>query len=223
MKSSEIDNPRVSTWQKKLLPLMIAMLGGLTIFFFIASFIQIYYLHEQINQGPQLNLAPALSIIDVKDSISVGKDKLNLARWATLATLDGQALQSRYHQAKVLLMSRIWTRYLGFVTGMILSLIGAAFILGKLREPETQLDTEGLWKFSITTSSPGLILAILGTILMITTIVTHHTIEVKDVPSYTLAWFQPAASEKSAIESGKPPDLDKITESARAKSDSILK
>jgi len=68
---------------------------------------------------------------------------------------------------------------------MILALVGAAFILGKIRESETRLDVNGIWKFSIITASPGLVLALLGTILMITTIVTHFEIAVEDAPVYT--------------------------------------
>jgi hypothetical protein len=46
-------------------------------------------------------------------------------------------------------------------------------------------------KFSITTASPGLILAVLGTLLLLATLVTHSEIEVKDAPLYTQAWFAP--------------------------------
>jgi hypothetical protein len=68
---------------------------------------------------------------------------------------------------------------------MILALIGATFVLGKLREPESSAAAEGsLWKFSMTTASPGLMLALLGTILMITAMVTNPAIKVNEGRSF---------------------------------------
>jgi hypothetical protein len=195
MEKTKKEIPKITVWQKKLLPFMIAMLAGLTLFFFIASLIQIHYLHTRIKECPELDLASDLKMLKKIKSKENVQERLEYVRWISLAKLEEHALKRRYHQANVLLMSRIWTRYLGFVTGMILALVGAAFILGKLREPETKLDAEGLWKFSITTASPGLILALLGTILMVTTIVTHHEIETKDVPTYTLTWLSPTPPE----------------------------
>lgn len=196
MDSKTIESQKTENWQKKLLPFMIGMLSVLTIFFFVASFIQIYYLHSRIEQSPRLDLAPALDMLNADSPTILNATNLSNAQWKTLSLLEGHALQRRYHQANVLLMSRVWTRYLGFVTGMILALVGAAFILGKLRESDTKLESEGVWKFSITTASPGLILALLGTLLMIMTIVTHFEIEVKDGPLYTSIWYrQPVANE----------------------------
>lgn len=193
MESPQTEAPRITMWQKRLLPFMISMLSVLTLFFFIASLIQIYYLQSRIEQSPELDLNPALSMLE---GAATAGDKLDYARWKTLSILEGNALQRRYHQANALLMSRVWTRYLGFVTGMILAMVGAAFILGKLREPYSKLDADSaLWKFSITSASPGLILAVLGTILMLTTMVTHFEIEVRDVPLYTSGWVGPSLTE----------------------------
>jgi len=159
MESQRMETRGVFSWQKKLLPLMIGMLAVLAFFFFVASFIQLYYLHTRIEDAPKLDLAQAFSIPD-SGGAATDIGKLDYSKWKALSILEGYSLQRRYHQANVLLMSRVWTRYLGFVTGMILAFVGAAFILGKLREPETKLDSEGIWKFSLTTASPGLILAV---------------------------------------------------------------
>ena len=168
-------------WQTKLLPFMIIMLSFLTVFFFAASVIQLFYLHHRIEIYPELNMDKALNITgNLKDT-----DIMNYTEWKTLSVLEGYALQRRYHQANVLLISRIWTRYLGFVTGMILAMVGATFILGKLRETESRIESESAaGKFSITSASPGLILAFLGTVLMITTVIVHQDIEVKDSAVY---------------------------------------
>lgn len=171
-------------WQNKLLPWMLRLLIGLTAFFFISTSFQIYYINLKINQTPDFDWESLRQTIDQLQTSSE-VNKIDAARWKTLAMLEENSLRRRYHQASVLLMSRTWTRYLGFVTGMILALVGAIFILGKLREPESKIEGAGTpWKFSISSSSPGLILASLGTILMITTMVTPFELGVEDKPSY---------------------------------------
>jgi len=212
MESKEDESPKRVAWQKRLLPLMTGMLVVLTLFFFVASLTQLYYLHRRIEQAPQCDLEATLSMLEKLGPNMAVKDQFEAVRWRTLSTLEEYAMKRRYHQANVLLMSRIWTRYLGFVTGMILALVGAAFILGKLREPETKLDAEGVWKFSITTASPGLVLALLGTILMVSTIVTHQEITTEDIPLYTGAWsssFRPEGNVQ-VIPEGVKPQLDDL-------------
>jgi len=99
----------ISKWQKRLLPLMAGILIFLTVFFFIASFIQLYYLHGRIEKYPELNLDTAFSMLKPSAN-ATDVDKLNYAQWETLSILEKHALQRRYHQANVLLMSRIWTQ-----------------------------------------------------------------------------------------------------------------
>ena len=87
----------------------------------------------------------------------------------------------RYHHASVLLMFGLWTRYLGFITGMILALVGASFVLGKLREPAQRLAGRlSTFDFSLRTTSPGVILTVLGVLLMFTTILDKDMYEVTD-------------------------------------------
>ena len=43
-------------WQRRLLPVMVRMLAGLTIFFFLASFVQLFYLHSRIEKAPSIEL-----------------------------------------------------------------------------------------------------------------------------------------------------------------------
>lgn len=174
-----------SAWQKKLLPLMTWMLVGLTIFFFVASFYQLYYLHTRIKDGPKISLDKSIDINGSNLKDNQLDHQLKIIQWKTLATLDEHTLNQRYHQANVLLMARIWTRYLCFVTGMILCLVGASFILGKIEQKETTLDGKNrVVDFSIKTSSPGLVLALLGTVLMMTAVLVHNEIKVTDGPAY---------------------------------------
>jgi hypothetical protein len=165
--------------QERLLPLMVGMVVVLTLFFFVASFVQLGYLHRRIEHGPPLDL-PAI----LKDSTVAWQQKL-APEFKALAVLESNALERRYHQANVLLMSRVWTRYLGFVTGMILALVGAVFILGKLREEASELRARGIGgALSLRSTSPGLVLATLGVGLMAITLVTHQEIATSDAPVY---------------------------------------
>jgi hypothetical protein len=181
-------------WQKQLLPLMSGMLIALTAFFFVASFLQLYYLQNRIEHAPQLDLGPAMANLDsleselsksgVRDEAVIER-RIEAAKWRSLLLLESNVMQRRYHQAGVLLISRIWTRYLGFVTGTMLALVGAAFILGKLRESSSTVGAESsAWKVSVTSASPGLILAVLGTTLMLGTMATRLELQVTDGPVY---------------------------------------
>lgn len=177
----ETDTPLpsdVQRWQRRLLPLMMWMVVGLTLFFFIASFAQLAYLHVTIKNAPTV----AVDSLTVPENANSPEQA---RRFNALAQLEGSLLANRYHQANVFLMSRVWARYLGFVTGMILALVGAAFILGKLREETTELSAEGMGgTLSFRSASPGLVLAVLGVVLMTTTIVTHHQISTAASPVY---------------------------------------
>ena len=183
-------------WQKKLLPFMTRMVALLALFFFLASFGQLIYLHLNIRNAPALNLDQSLSQLP---SALPAQQAIDASRLKALVALEAHSVQRQYHQANVLLMARVWTSYLGFVTGMVLALVGAAFILGKLREPTSEV-SGGLQTatVSLKSASPGLILAALGTMLMLATIITHHKIEVvqnalylRDAPAASLPAIDP--------------------------------
>ncbi|WBA44321.1 hypothetical protein [Hymenobacter canadensis] len=212
-------------WQVKLLPFIIRMLVGFSMVFFIGSFIQLYYLHARINNSPAFTLGNTFNqLAEIKSqSHQTNQDLIAATRWQTLSVLEASALQRRYHQANVLLMSRVWITYLGFVTGMILALVGAVFVLGKFRETTTKgaIDTSGA-KVSFESASPGLILAGLGTLLMFTTMITHYDIEVKDGPSYIDQWGTYSKVTLSQPEQSKPEKLPPNSGFSAGKDDEIL-
>jgi hypothetical protein len=68
---------------------------------------------------------------------------------------------------------------------MILALVGATFILGRLRDHGTQLEgSTPSGRAVLTSASPGIVLAVLGVALMITTITTLHQLNTRDVALY---------------------------------------
>ena len=164
-------------WQKNLLPVMKRMVIGLTLFFFIATFGQLVYLHLSISNQPDLEISEAFTLLE-KNPTYTFEQNIEATEMKSLLSLEAASLAKRHHQANVLLMSRVWVRYLGFVTGMILSLIGGIFILGKLSTPVSEVTTNAnVANFSIKSASPGIILAVLGVVLMIMTITVHHQIQ----------------------------------------------
>ena len=161
-------------WQNKLLPYMIGAVIFFALFFLFASMYQLYSLQTEIEAEPKIHF----------DALYSHDADFDRQRWNSLVALEVHVLQQRYHQANISIMSRLWVRYLGFVTGMILAFMGAVFIVGKLRGGATiDVEGEGL-KANLATQSPGIVLAFLGVVLMVVTIAIHHKVDVRDKPTY---------------------------------------
>ena len=170
-------------WQKKLLPFMMATLIGLTVFFIVASYLEFRDFKTRLDkQSDQNELKTVLDNAENKFSAPEDKDKsVEYTKWRTMVWLEKESISQRYTHSNTLILSRMWTRYIGFLVGMILAIVGAVFILGKLRESEMHLGAEAnLFKFTVTSASPGIILAVLGTILLLTTIVVKTDVKVGD-------------------------------------------
>lgn len=173
-----------SRWQQRLLPLMASMLVLLTLFFCVGISLQAYRIQKHLEEGHEVDLNPTLKSLGT-DPPKVLEERLDLARFETTALLESSAMQSRYHQATIAQLIRASIIFLGFLTGMILALVGAAFILGKMREAPSNLAGEGPgWKFALSSGSPGLALGVLGTILMISAIWARVEINVTDTALY---------------------------------------
>jgi hypothetical protein len=171
-------------WQTNLMPLMKKMIIGLAIFFFVASFFQLFYLHTVIEKSPEISTDQIFSLYKKFENAG-NYEKLEATRLKAEIILEENTIARRYHEASVLLMSGIWVRYMGFATGMILAIVGAVFILGKLDISQT--DVGGKFQgneISIKSSSPGIILATLGTLLMFITIVMQQQHNVNDASVY---------------------------------------
>jgi hypothetical protein len=198
-------------WQDRLLPLMVGLLIGLTIFFFGVTFVQMSYLHANMLQIPAIDLrSPPGS--DWLAEAGTFADKATARRLEILATLEAYLIERRYHQASALLMSGLWIRYLGFVTGMILALVGASFVLGKLQEPTAEVSGKApALDFSVKSASPGIILAVLGAALMLATIVDRDEFAVKDINIYlpaTAAQLEPEPAPLEPLDTPVPFELE---------------
>ena len=193
------------SWQKRMLPLMVRFILALTAFFFIVSLVQLTYLHWTIQDAPPINLDPALEQFEQHPPTNF-EERMQLTELRMLAGLDSGTTEQRYHQVSAALMARVWTSYMGFVTGMILALVGAIFILGKMQDAAPELRAAGTGGFGITikTASPGLVLGVLGVILMLTTIAINHRIDVADAPG-NIRYYQGVAERQRTTAIPPPP------------------
>lgn len=172
-------------WQKTLLPFMQLVIVLLTIFYLIASIWQFNQFNNKVENSPRIDLKQFLGsyTLDSIQKYSLSIDRQNLV---AQYYLEAYTVQARQANAEALLISRTWIKYLGFVTGMILCIVGAVFILGKLRD-ENQTLVGGEYvqgKLTLQSHSPGIILSILGTVLIVCTIFTHQPIEKFDSSVY---------------------------------------
>jgi len=188
-------------WQLRLLSLMRSALVLMALFFFVASL----YQYQQLYRDVQQHSPSAVAQLDRLEQrlAPAQRDSLDYVRWKTMVTLEQDAMQMRYQQINASLLLRTWTRYTGFLVGMVLALVGAFFILGKLKEDQSQVSGEGGgFKFAVASSSPGIVLATLGTVLMAITLIVKFDFEVSDKPVYILPYGLASFSAPAS-----PPEL----------------
>jgi hypothetical protein len=164
---------------------MIGAISLLAIFFFVSSLIQIEKLNRSVALENNTEVRAVLTNLDA-DAAKLSTDaKIELLKWKARATLEADLVRRRYQQVRSTLQLRAWTRHMGFMTGMIMAFVGAIFIMSKLKEQETNLTGEyQAVKWGLATSSPGIVLATLGTALMFVTIMVDYTFDTRDVAVY---------------------------------------
>ena len=173
-------------WQNKLLPWMIGMPTILIGAFIVIATLQLNKFEKFVYRGDEDKIEQAIPSPVASTTDSTLKRSTEYLKWYSLVKMEEHSLNRRYNQGGVLLMSRIYIKYLGFFTGMILAIVGSVFIISKLKEDVSEFEgtIEEKTKFKFVSSSPGIIFGVLGTVLMMTTILTHSEISVKDMPLY---------------------------------------
>jgi hypothetical protein len=208
--------PSLTSWQKRPLLYTVILVVTLIVLCFTASLLQIYYIHDQIEREHKPNLSSALNSIDSIPNATNG-EKFEYARWKTLASLEANDLENEYHQANIFLLSKLWVSYLGAITGMILALVGAAFMLGRLREAAVnaerseEVKSGEMLQSSMIAVSPGLIFALIGTVLILTSLFVNSPITIKDNPKYTKDWLTTPPKELTAAPQGAPAQIKEDT------------
>lgn len=176
----------IETWQYKNLRLMQGIIIVLGVVFFVATIIQLAVIQVFIQDAPKFEHRLQIDFKEYDPNIPF-KELVEFEKRKALIALEGFIIDRRYYQASVSMLSRTWIRYLDFMTGMVLSLVGATFILGKIKEEgiPTDIETKNkLASLTIKSTSPGLILAVLGVFLMATATIVRHPLDVQDKPIY---------------------------------------
>jgi hypothetical protein len=204
------DAREVSRWQRKLLPFMIRFMVVIAIGFFALSTYDVYELRRFVANDSSGGLRARVDEM-VRARAGAQANTAGDLVQQSLLVLEADAMENRYRQASALLMSRIWTRQLAFLTGMVLAFIGSIFILGKMTEgkSDVSLGADQL-KGSISSTSPGLILAFFGTLLMAISLVVQPRIEVQDRPLYftMMGVVQNPNAQKAATSATAAPEVD---------------
>ena len=229
----------LTRWQRKLLPFMVRFMVALAIVFFAMSLFDVMQVKNAIfnEHGEGIR-----AIMQERVAFKTGETHSpEDAMRGALLLLESDALDKRYHQASALLMSRIWTKHLSFLTGMVLTFLGATFVLGKLSEGASNIAGSGAgWKAEVTSSSPGIILAFFGTVLLTVSLLVQTKIDVQDSPVYVygegLAGLHPGLSgivptrsrvtgnsPEASATLPKPPDILDLGKEERRPSESQSK
>lgn len=156
--------------------------------FVIISTWQLNELNKQIFQSKNTDFNIILKPILDKHSAKATDPSfdLELAQLLVLTQLESDALNRRYHQANASMMIVVWVKFLSFLTGIILTLVGAVFILGKINDLGTTLnyDAEKFGKIAFQSSSPGIVLAVIGMVLILASFQSKSKGEIVDSPIY---------------------------------------
>lgn len=168
------DQAQLWQWQRSLAPFMLLAVLATSIFFFAGSYIEFQSIKASI-------LNPA-DISDVKAMLdrpaAAGAETPDDLHWKVTALARYQSQAKVDAAGNALLLVNVWIRYLGFVTGMVLAIVGATFIMAKLNEGATALNASGAgFTGSVSTSSPGIILVVLGTVLMLAAMAIRFSVQ----------------------------------------------
>ena len=190
-----IEDRQTLNWQRRMTSLMTTSIIVAALFFAVVTLYEFGRFETRL-------FAPQSISDDVWASVALTPatydEQFVLARTRAAFALERELIDRRYTQANLSVATRLWTRLMGFVTGMILALVGAAFVLGKLREDVSEASAKAgvpghEYSFSIRSASPGVVLSLLGTLLMALSITIQSTFSVQDQAIY----FERGASPHS--------------------------
>lgn len=166
-------------------PLMGAIVIAAAIFFAIVTLVRFGAVEARLNA-----VRPAPPAIDWRGDLqpSSMSEQLELANSIARYQMEREVVARRYETAALAYSSRLWTRFMGFLTGMLLAFVGAVFVLGKLESEASEMGAQapGL-SLSLKSASPGIILAGLGTLLMALSILVPATTETHEGAIYLLS------------------------------------
>lgn len=181
--NATIDPGNPNDWQRLLLPFMTRaiVLAGLA--FFLSSSVHVLMMHSD------LRMKPSEARLELPQSRSHSGQPMPQA-WAGILALEHQALLHRQQTINAVVLRQTSLLHLGFLTGTVLCLVGAVFVLGRLQTSDSSFEGAApTLKVSVRNASPGIVLAMLGSGLMCATL--YHRFQF-NLPQHT-SYLLPAA------------------------------
>jgi hypothetical protein len=166
---------------------------------FFAASLWHYSQVQRYFDPPALELPEQIKRLDAAGAIANAQEYRD---WYVRAVLEEMALKRRYQQNNAAVAARVWTRLMGFLTGMVLVFSGCLFILGKMQE-QVQVSGEAQGaKWALVTSSPGIVLALAGSALIGIATYIPVTVESTDSAVYlpVLAYVPAARKPPASID-----------------------
>jgi hypothetical protein len=161
-------------WQRKLLPFMTRSIVVMGLLFFISSSAQLYLMYLDLKTVS--NVAQRVVPGDGNGGGAKSEESL---RWDGLVALEHETLARRHRVVNAALLHQACVLHLGFLTGMVLCLVGSVFILGRLQESTSSLSGEAReLKLALSTASPGIVLVVVGSGLIYVTLSTRIDLNV---------------------------------------------
>ena len=84
------------TWQKSLLPFMSRTIVVLSVFFFLASLVQLIYMHKTIADKPKVDLKTVFTTLDSSKVHFTSNDIITGTRLKSLVVLESGAMENQY-------------------------------------------------------------------------------------------------------------------------------
>jgi hypothetical protein len=154
----------MEAWQYHLLPFMKWFIVALTAAFFVFSAVDLDQVNDFIeaadqdqhphdvakddktasNSGQSTSTTQPVSVSEIPPVLMTGEEYFRLR----LLALETDLVDKRFHLESAVLMSRIVVKQLSSITGIVMALLGALFILGKLSELPSKVEAallNGMW------------------------------------------------------------------------------
>src|SRR5690348_5415379 len=162
-KTASANDKHIIDWQKRMMPWLIIAPSALILIFILLATVQLRSFESHIYQSDSLNISKSLPKVDSVTIDTSINTKLGYLKLYALTKMEEYSINRRYNQAGEILVSGIYTKYMGFFTGMILAIVGAIFIISKLKEDTSNLEgtiNEHI-NFKLVSSSPGIVFGVL--------------------------------------------------------------
>ena len=142
------------------------------------------------------NSAKTASVIDI---LSVGPaQSQDLLAWTAL---EYDTLENRQSRANSLLATRTWLRFMNATFGTILVMAGAIFVLSRIEMGQANLEArQGSFKVVLVTSSPGIVMLLLGGLMAVAPLFAPQRIKTEDGASFSPPFIPFAQLEKAPHE-----------------------